>query len=63
MKIKDEITLYKDGNLYTVLINGWEFIREYFVGYDSEEEIVEIITERIAKHFGVKPEEVWNQKD
>lgn len=60
-KIKDDVTLYKDGNTYTVLINGWVFLRELFIGYDSQEEIVEIITQRLAKHFGVKPEEVWSK--
>ena len=60
-KIKDDVTLYKDGNTYTVLINGWVFLRELFIGYDSQEEIVEIITQRLAEHFGVKPEEVWSK--
>lgn len=62
-KILDKIELYKDGNTYTVLINGWEFLRETFIGYDSQEEIVEIITQRVADHFGVEPNELnWRQK-
>lgn len=57
-KILDKIELYKDGNTYTVLINGWEFLHETFIGYDSQEEIVEIITQRVADHFGVEPKEL-----
>ena len=60
-KILDRLELYKDGNTYTVLINGWEFLRELFIGYDSQEEIVEIITQRVADHFGVQPNDIkWS---
>lgn len=60
-KIKDEIELYKDGNTYTVLINGWEWMRELFIGY-TQKEAVKVITERLAEHFGVEPNEVWSKR-
>ena len=57
-KILDKIELYKDGNTYTVLINGWEFLRQTFIGYDSQEEIEEVIAHIVADHLGVKPNEL-----
>lgn len=56
---RDIITLQKLSKYdYRVLINGWVFLDERFLLYDSEEDIIDTIRQRVAKHMGMKPEEV-----
>lgn len=58
-KIMDRIELYKSGErTYAVLINGWEFLHEVFWGYDSEQDIIDTIKQRVADHFNTKPENI-----
>lgn len=56
---RDIIILQKLGKYdYRVLINGWVFLDERFLLYDSEEDIIDTIRQRVANHMGMKPEEV-----
>ena len=56
---RDIITLQKLGKYdFRVLINGWIFLDERFLCYDSEEDIINEIKCRVAKHMGMKPEEI-----
>lgn len=56
---RDIIILQKLGKYdFRVLINGWIFLDERFLCYDSEEDIIDEIKCRVAKHMGMNPEEI-----
>lgn len=53
-KIVDRLELYRDGNTFTVLCNGWELLRETFMFY-SEQEMMKLVRQHTREKLGVPP--------
>lgn len=50
--IKDRLELYRDGNTFTVLCNGWELFRRTYIFY-TEPEMLRLVKQETRERLGV----------
>lgn len=52
--VKDRLELYRDGNTFTVLCNGWELFRTTYMFY-SEQDMLRLVRQETRERLGLKP--------
>lgn len=60
--MKDEVRIEQEGNnTYTVIVNGWELFTRTYIGYDSEDDVIEQLYQDIYGELKITEEEFNKQ--
>ena len=59
--MKDEVQIKRDGNFFTVIVNGWLLFNRDYIGYDSDEDIIDKVYQDIYDELKIT-EEQFNQQ-
>lgn len=52
--VKDRLELYRYGNTFTVLCNGWELFHTTYMFY-TEQEMMKLVRQETRERLGLKP--------
>ena len=59
--MKDEIVIERDGNFFTVIVNGWVLFKRDYLLYDSEEEMLDQVHQDILSELKITEQEYQKQ--
>lgn len=59
--MKDEIVIERNGNFFTVIVNGWVLFKRDYLLYDSEEEMLDQVHQDILSELKITEQEYQKQ--
>lgn len=59
--MKDEVVIDRDGNFFTVIVNGWLLFKRTYLMYDSEEEMLDAVHQDILGELRISEEDFKKQ--
>lgn len=59
--MKDEVVIERNGNFFTVIVNGWVLFKRDYLLYDSEEDMLDQVHQDILSELKVTEQEYKKQ--